>query len=195
MALIECKECKKDVSSEANICPHCGITLKSQKKIISKLIAVMVLVGAVFLVYKNMPTPLEDVAKNYVAQSLFDPESAKFSTIFNGKGKYTICGFVNAKNRMGAYVGATPFVYTEEKGYPESILVSDLPTDADFRIFYNSIGDTDFSEAYMEIVSKCENPKKWESSCGQTLGNRNHKFCDLLHADNFYDKLHEAFGN
>ena len=29
MALIKCKECAKDVSSEADKCPHCGITLSS----------------------------------------------------------------------------------------------------------------------------------------------------------------------
>lgn len=28
MAMIACKECKKEVSSEANVCPHCGISLK-----------------------------------------------------------------------------------------------------------------------------------------------------------------------
>jgi len=28
MALIKCKECNKDISSEANSCPHCGYVLK-----------------------------------------------------------------------------------------------------------------------------------------------------------------------
>lgn len=34
MALIECLECKKQVSSEANACPHCGISIKKDTPII-----------------------------------------------------------------------------------------------------------------------------------------------------------------
>lgn len=34
MALIECLECKKQVSSEANSCPHCGISIKKDTTII-----------------------------------------------------------------------------------------------------------------------------------------------------------------
>lgn len=33
MALIECTECKKEVSSEAANCPHCGVRIKAKPKI------------------------------------------------------------------------------------------------------------------------------------------------------------------
>lgn len=33
MALIQCPECKKDVSSEANSCPHCGYPIKTEEKV------------------------------------------------------------------------------------------------------------------------------------------------------------------
>jgi hypothetical protein len=32
MALVECHECKKQISSEAIICPHCGYCAKKQER-------------------------------------------------------------------------------------------------------------------------------------------------------------------
>lgn len=32
MALIECKECKKEISDKATSCPHCGIALETPEK-------------------------------------------------------------------------------------------------------------------------------------------------------------------
>ena len=40
MALIKCSECGKEISNKANICPNCGISLKTgglnKNKIIQK---------------------------------------------------------------------------------------------------------------------------------------------------------------
>ena len=33
MALLDCKECGKQVSSSANCCPHCGCPLKDSNKL------------------------------------------------------------------------------------------------------------------------------------------------------------------
>ena len=56
--------------------------------------------------------------KGAAATKLRDPYSAKFERLTratrpNVRGEPTdvICGYVNAKNLMGAYVGATPFIY------------------------------------------------------------------------------------
>ena len=49
MALISCRECGKDVSSEAKFCPHCGIEIKrgrKAKKVI--IIGGLVLLGIFF---------------------------------------------------------------------------------------------------------------------------------------------------
>jgi hypothetical protein len=56
--------------------------------------------------------------KAAAALKLKDPYSARFEnlrdrTVPNLKGQPTrvICGFVNAKNSFGGYIGAQPFVY------------------------------------------------------------------------------------
>jgi hypothetical protein len=48
-----------------------------------------------------------------VANSMKDPESAKFSKVSVGKGPdghLYLCGFVNGKNGFGAYAGAQRFI-------------------------------------------------------------------------------------
>lgn len=56
---------------------------------------------------------LKGVAKKRVLMSLKDPESARFSDVAYreaGTDKY-ICGYVNAKNSYGGYVGPRQFIY------------------------------------------------------------------------------------
>jgi len=50
------------------------------------------------------------------SRDAFDAESARFLSLNymqneDGPVKQPICGFMNAKNRMGGYVGYQPFVY------------------------------------------------------------------------------------
>ncbi len=54
-----------------------------------------------------------------VTRGFFDPASSQFYSlgyqIAQGKiEKKTVCGYVNAKNRMGGYVGIEPFFYNTE---------------------------------------------------------------------------------
>lgn len=49
----------------------------------------------------------EEKAKNIAAQLLIDPSSALFRAVRTGDG--AVCGEINGKNRMGAYVGFTRF--------------------------------------------------------------------------------------
>jgi hypothetical protein len=57
-----------------------------------------------------------EAAKKVVADTLKDPESARFSDLYaiageNAKpGEYAVCGRVNAKNSYGGYVGYRPFL-------------------------------------------------------------------------------------
>jgi hypothetical protein len=55
------------------------------------------------------------LAQQSVEKSLFDPYSAVFDDlrVVTGDTKHSVavCGTVNAKNRMGAYVGRTAFLY------------------------------------------------------------------------------------
>jgi hypothetical protein len=57
---------------------------------------------------------LIESAKTSVRSGLFDPYSAQFEDLTvarNTNGGEFVCGFVNAKNKMGGYVGRAPFVY------------------------------------------------------------------------------------
>ena len=54
--------------------------------------------------------------QNLVKANLFDPGSAQFQNIRLNPDGTALCGQVNAKNRMGGYVGFRQFLVTQEKG-------------------------------------------------------------------------------
>ena len=56
----------------------------------------------------------EDRAKSAVRSMLIDPDSAKFEPLIVSKGTGSICGYFNARNRMGGYAGKTLFYVTKE---------------------------------------------------------------------------------
>lgn len=74
------------------------------------------------------PTNYEQIVKDNFATSLFDPYSAVFSftrtptkgyggsPVAGAKIGWIVCGTVNAKNRMGGYVGTKPFVVVISNG-------------------------------------------------------------------------------
>ena len=52
MALVKCKECKKEVSHEANVCPHCGV--KNPAFGVKQIgFIIVILVAIVFIVPKS----------------------------------------------------------------------------------------------------------------------------------------------
>ncbi|MCW2200427.1 hypothetical protein M2227_002517 [Bradyrhizobium elkanii] len=57
-------------------------------------------------------------AKATVSKSLFDPYSAQYEDVreINTDVGAMVCGLVNAKNRMGGYVGRKPFYYLALNG-------------------------------------------------------------------------------
>ena len=57
--------------------------------------------------------PVWDVESNVRAQ-LKDPDSAKFSEVTFNRAKGAGCGYVNAKNSMGGYTGASHFVLLKD---------------------------------------------------------------------------------
>lgn len=52
-------------------------------------------------------------AKDAIYERLFDPYTAKFGKFWSSQvaGRLLICGTVNSKNRMGAYIGMQIFAY------------------------------------------------------------------------------------
>jgi hypothetical protein len=56
---------------------------------------------------------MQQMVKRGVAESLKDPESARFGrmvAVKDSKGVITVCGMVNAKNSLGGYVGMSPYL-------------------------------------------------------------------------------------
>lgn len=56
----------------------------------------------------------EHRAKNAVRSVLNDPDSAQFEGLFRNKKTGSVCGYVNAKNRMGGYVGRELFIVSRD---------------------------------------------------------------------------------
>lgn len=77
-----------------------------------------------------------EAAREAVRQALVDPTSATFSAETEAFDKKGICGFVNAKNRMGGFSGPMPFLVTE--GQPT--LISRAPTRSDLAMLIPPLG-------------------------------------------------------
>lgn len=56
MALIACKECKKEVSSKAEKCPHCGVRMKRETAGCGTLIAFIIFVIVMANVWNSFTT-------------------------------------------------------------------------------------------------------------------------------------------
>lgn len=63
------------------------------------------------LIYKSC----QKILKN----TLFDVDSAKFENVYWNNERSHICGSVNAKNRMGAYLGGQRFIIPYWSGTEE----------------------------------------------------------------------------
>lgn len=86
-------------------CPNCNILRPFQ-------IAISIAGLVVSLHAPAADEAFIEASKDKVREMLKDPESAQFSNIYvtqNG-GSPSVCGFVNAKNSYGGYVGKIRFV-------------------------------------------------------------------------------------
>lgn len=91
-----------------------GRNLKNGRLYIPTLLAV------VFAVSGCGESPKIQEAKIIVSDSLTDPESAQFrklEVIDKGNDKFVVCGEVNARNRMGGYVGYRTFIVVDKSAF------------------------------------------------------------------------------
>ena len=112
MALIKCKECDKDVSSEAETCPHCGAKLPKKRiwpKVLMGIIATPILLIILINVFMSPESKMEIDAeancKKIILQLLKSPGSAEFVgviTTSSDKGTYRVKGYVDSQNSFGA---------------------------------------------------------------------------------------------
>lgn len=85
------------------------------KKLMLALVWVASLTGTVAAV--EIPASLRDAIITDIGRTLRDPYSAQYEFVI--QNEFTVCGYVNAKNLMGAYVGRQPFsaLYFEQAGH------------------------------------------------------------------------------
>jgi hypothetical protein len=107
---------------------HC----QSMKYLLHGLIALPILA---FAASPSRGQPPADV-KAALEEKLKDPESARYSDVFivqSSEGTSAACGWVNAKNSHGGYVGKTRFVVIRMEPKPGKFIsiVQGIETDDD----------------------------------------------------------------
>jgi hypothetical protein len=163
-------------------------------RVIKKIIYILLSIALFFIILKSdyLPTA-ENKAKKAVSSILIDPDSAKFENVFKGKVANSYCGFVNAKNRLGGYTGASAFIYD---GAVTSI-ISKLPEREDFESYYLSLrySSSQAEDKYIELSNGCQFPKKWKDICGVELFPLSlNELCNSMNApEEFVGALYREF--
>lgn len=124
---------------------------------------------------EQLPGAVNDAKRN-VREHLIDPDSAQFKSVRENPQTGAVCGFVNAKNRMGGYVGETPFVYEKASG---ATLVREPPTERDFERFFETIKYAEPND-YTDLANKCKAVAFWKDKCGYEIYPTTNKYCQLV---------------
>lgn len=128
MALIKCKGCGKDVSTYDASC-SCGAAIQTQVAAsenastgaLIKIAASIAVAGTVawfFTGGRSQASKDKDFIEEQqqlIKKRLKDPDSAQFTDVFvsRSSGRPVACGYVNAKNGFGGYVGRTRFMSSD----------------------------------------------------------------------------------
>ena len=126
MALKECKECRREVSSEAEKCPNCGAPIKTKSSFgclsAFGLILLIGFLGSQFgeksVTTKDWKTKADNTAAYVMVQEtvrgqLKSPSTAKFpvdyknpevSVIHYGNQRYSVKSYVDSQNSFGATI-------------------------------------------------------------------------------------------
>ena len=140
-----------------------------------------------------LPTA-KNQALNSVRKSLIDPSSAQFSGVFEGIEEGGYCGYVNGKNRMGAYAGRNAFIYKkllDDLGL--TFLASEPLTDRDFRNLLTFSGSDDSEEYWDKIHQGCRFTNQWDTVCGGRSPIPEHRLCVAYRGDGFVNVLFAEF--
>lgn len=120
MALINCSECGKEVSTKAEACPHCGAK-QPQSTLVGSIVGVaLILIGALVVLVviiglvvpeqskeARMPVEAKLQCRAAITSLLRSPRSAHFNdddATSPSKGVYQVRGTVDAQNAFGAEV-------------------------------------------------------------------------------------------
>lgn len=157
---------------------------------------VIIAVAAALLSGCDYIPSAENTAKKAVRESLFDPDSAKFSGVFKGAADGNYCGSVNAKNRLGAYVGSNLFMYESfGSGAGLAYLVPEPLSDSDFKrlVAPGAFDKERFIEQYSKIRNSCQAAAEWQRVCGVKLPRETHRLCEGLDEKNYTSRLYKEF--
>ena len=132
-------------------------------------------------------------AEKAVRNILNDPNSAIFSNMSAGAEKGSVCGLVNAKNRMGGYVGATPFFYRANG----QVAILSAPSDSDFRMLWlrmklPGVSNDDIRNDIGELMLKCRAITQWKTVCGSDAPVSAPKLCEKMLPGSDGDDLYHA---
>lgn len=102
-------------------------------------------------------------AQKAIKGLLNDPDSAKFSAMADGSSKGDVCGMVNAKNRMGGYVGDTPFFY---EALTKTAAIVPPVEEGAFRSLWFAIRSGGFESDLGKLSQQCRLVREWPKVCG-----------------------------
>jgi hypothetical protein len=131
-------------------------------------------------------------AEEAVKRLLNDPDSAQFSKVTTSSGG-NVCGLVNARNRMGGYVGATPFYYRRDM---QMAAIVSAPDDSDFRSLWLAVKlNSGTDNEFMRLTMRCQLVADWKTDCGTDYPGETHKMCGAMLGDGaaLFDKLKAAY--
>jgi hypothetical protein len=155
MALVECRECKKQISTEAAICPSCGIRKPYANKRRTApgtlLLAVVSFTGFLIWIANLDPgmggNTSAGISKNdaiatgkeSLEANLKDADSVEFGDVWagriskeTGESMLVACGYYNARNGFGGMTGEKRFI-----GGPGGVvLTDDQPTTNAFNLLW-----------------------------------------------------------
>ncbi len=111
MALIICKDCKKEFSTDAKRCPHCGA--KKPSKFLKNFFIIFIIISILSVIggKEDKKKTNEDYAilacREFAKKITHDPSSFEFNkneaiSAFSGNNKYTVIAPVRAKNGFGS---------------------------------------------------------------------------------------------
>lgn len=140
MALIKCRECGKEISTDAKACPHCGAKPPYRPSLAFVLIAgLLVVFGIKASIDSGRPAPAktaeetaEEAAKERrylvtvitakkLKNAMREPESVEWIILSTDEKAELVCLKYRARNGFGGMSVETMTVTTQESG-PEAVL-------------------------------------------------------------------------
>lgn len=150
------------------------------------LITAAILTSTLLSACDRIPGTAQNAARSALSQMMFDPGAAKIE--FTTETDEAVCGTVNGKNRMGAYVGATPFYFRKVLKF--AVIYGGEPTGNDVRMLsLMDASDPNWEETYRELAAKCQFPKEWATYCGTAPGPTSNDICKTFDEPKGFTKL------